>query len=192
MSADLDTMMASTLLREIRMASGLSQRGLAELAGTSGPTVAAYESGTKEPRLSTMQRLASSVCLRVDVRLAPAGRGARQRARRERRSIAIAAATAMAVERDFPAACRLAEQNLDRAAAIVVDNVAHEWIEEWRRVIDRGPRAVRRTLLDTSEHGNDMRQMAPFAGLLSEGERAAALAATDAFDVSGQLGPMSR
>ena len=181
--ADPGAVLTSALLREIRMASGLSQRGLAELAGTSGPTVAAYESGTKEPRLSTMQRLASSVGLRVDVRLAPAGRGAQQRARRERRSLAIAAATAAAVERDFAAARRLAEENLDRAAALVGDNVANEWIEGWRRALDRGPSALRRTLLDTSEHGHDMRQMSPFAGLLSEGERAAALAAADAFDV---------
>lgn len=170
------------LIRAIRSASGLSQRRLAEIAGTSGPTVAAYESGAKEPRLSTIQRLAGSVGLHVDLRVSPAGRGARQRARRERRSLALAAATTAAVERDFPTARRLAERNLDRADAQVGDNAASRWIEEWRHVLDHGAAAVRRTLLDPSDHGHDMRQMAPFAGLLTEGERAAALAVAGAFD----------
>jgi len=176
------TITTSALIRDIRATSRLSQRGLASLGGTSGPTVAAYESGAKEPRLSTVERLAASVGLQIEVRISPVDRGARLRARRERRSLAVAAATAAAVERDFPAAREMAQLNLDRAEALVGDNAAHSWIEEWRRTLARGPAAVRRTLLDPSDHGHDMRQMAPFAGLLSDDERAAALAAASALD----------
>jgi hypothetical protein len=112
----------------------------------------------------------------------PNGRGAALRARRERRSLALAAATASVVAADFSAAQRRAEENLNRSEGVVGDNAARQWISEWRDVLDRGPDAVRRTLLDQSPHGHDMRQMTPFAGLLSDDERNAALAAVDALD----------
>jgi len=174
------------VLRRLRRESGLSQRAFAEIAGTSGPTVAAYESGAKEPRLSTLDRLASSADYRVELRLVPLGRGAAQRARRERRSLAVAAATAAAVERNFETARRRAEKNLNRSERVVGDNVAQQWIVEWRTVLDRGPKAVRSTLLDQTAHGHDMRQMTPFAGLLTDAERNAALAAAEAFDILEQ------
>lgn len=145
--------------------------------------MAAYERGTKEPRLSTLDRMARRAGFRVDVRLVPNGRGAAQRARRDRRSLAVAAATAAVVVADFPAARRRAEENLQLAEEVVGDNVSNRWISEWRDVLDRGPEAVSATLLDPSPHGHDMRQMTPFAGLLSERERAAVLAAVDAVDV---------
>ena len=177
---------AAEILRRLRTESGLSQRAFAQVAGTSGPTVAAYETGTKEPRLSTLDRLAASAGYRLELRLVPTGRGAAQRARRERRSLAVAAATAAAVERDFSAARRLAATNLRRAGEVVGDNDAQQWIAEWHTVLERGPKAVRATLLDPTPHGHDMRQMTPFAGLLTEDARHAALAAADAFAVLEQ------
>jgi hypothetical protein len=47
-------------------------------------------------------------------------------------------------------------------------------------LLDEGPGAVRRALLDPSEHGHDMRQMTPFAGLLSDRERNLVLNAVNA------------
>jgi predicted nucleotidyltransferase/DNA-binding XRE family transcriptional regulator len=47
----------SHLLREARLAAGLTQRRLAELAKTSQPAVAAYESGARQPTISTLDRL---------------------------------------------------------------------------------------------------------------------------------------
>lgn len=178
-----DATSAGGVLRRLRRESGLSQRAFAQTAGTSGPTVAAYESGVKEPRLSTLDRLAASVDRRIEVRLMSSGRGSVQRARRERRSLAVAAATAAVVERDFGAARRLADENLLRSERVVGDNVAQRWIAEWRALLDRGPKAVRAALLDPTPRGHDLRQMTPFAGLLSDDERSAALAVADAFDV---------
>lgn len=45
------------LIREARRAGGLTQVALAKKAGTSQPTLAAYESGRAEPRLETLGRL---------------------------------------------------------------------------------------------------------------------------------------
>ena len=171
------------LLRRVRHETGLSQRAFAEVAGTSGPTLAAYESGAKEPRLSTLDRMAGRADYRVEVRLVPSGRGAALRSRRERRSLALAAATAAAVERNFAGACRVAEENLKLSDVVVGNNAARQWNAEWRQVLARGPKAVRSTLLDSSAHGHDMRQMTPFAGLLTDEARAAALATADAFDL---------
>jgi len=48
---------ASGLLRQARLASGLSLRTLAERAGTSYSTISAYENGRKTPRIDTLERL---------------------------------------------------------------------------------------------------------------------------------------
>lgn len=44
-------------MRDARLAAGLSQRALAERAGTSQPAVARYERGVATPSLETLQRL---------------------------------------------------------------------------------------------------------------------------------------
>lgn len=48
---------AAALLRTARIAAGLSQRALAEVAGTSQSAVAAIESGRKQPTVATLDRL---------------------------------------------------------------------------------------------------------------------------------------
>ena len=45
------------LIRDARRAAGITQRELAELAGTAQPAVAAYESGARTPSLATLERL---------------------------------------------------------------------------------------------------------------------------------------
>jgi transcriptional regulator with XRE-family HTH domain len=50
----------TALLREMRQATGLSQRGLARLAGTSQPAIARYEGESATPSWETMLRLAKA------------------------------------------------------------------------------------------------------------------------------------
>lgn len=50
----------NTLVRELRLGAGLSQRALAHRAGTSQPAVARYERGTSTPSWETLQRLAGA------------------------------------------------------------------------------------------------------------------------------------
>lgn len=47
----------TNLLREVRRTGALTQAELAKRAGTSQPTLAAYEAGRAEPRLDTLTRL---------------------------------------------------------------------------------------------------------------------------------------
>lgn len=62
---------AAVLLRAARRRSGLSQRALAERAGTSHAALSAYESGTKVPRVDTLQRILRAAGFAADVDLAP-------------------------------------------------------------------------------------------------------------------------
>lgn len=52
-----ETRQAARLLREARLAAGLTQTQLADLAGTSQPVVAAYESGSREPTVPMLNRM---------------------------------------------------------------------------------------------------------------------------------------
>ncbi|MCZ6793951.1 MAG: helix-turn-helix transcriptional regulator [Planctomycetota bacterium] len=58
----------------LRRTAGVTQSALAEAAGTSQPTVAAYEKGRKSPTLSTVRRLAESVGLASLLLVFAAGR----------------------------------------------------------------------------------------------------------------------
>lgn len=55
------------LVREMRLAAGLSQRALAVRAGTSQPAVVRYERGSTTPSWETLQRLAEACGWRVSL-----------------------------------------------------------------------------------------------------------------------------
>jgi uncharacterized protein len=59
------------LVRELRLAAGLSQRALAQRAGTSQPAVARYERGVASPSWETLQRLAAACGQRLRLSAEP-------------------------------------------------------------------------------------------------------------------------
>jgi len=63
---------ASALIKEARSRAGLTQQQLARAAGTSQPTLAAYESGAKSPSVRTLDRIVRASGGSLDVRLRPA------------------------------------------------------------------------------------------------------------------------
>jgi transcriptional regulator with XRE-family HTH domain len=65
-------MEAGIVLREARRRAGLSLRRLAERAATSHPTLAAYESGSKVPRVDTLDRIIGAAGFTMDLELEPA------------------------------------------------------------------------------------------------------------------------
>jgi transcriptional regulator with XRE-family HTH domain len=70
MEPDMTTW-AGSLIRLARAKTNLSQRELARRAGTSQPTIAAYETGRKEPSLSTLSRILRAARLDLRTRLVP-------------------------------------------------------------------------------------------------------------------------
>ena len=63
-------MSAATALRAARRRARLSLRALAERAGTSHATLAAYESGAKIPRVDTLTRIVRAAGYALDLELA--------------------------------------------------------------------------------------------------------------------------
>lgn len=61
---------AGTLIRLARMQRGLTQREVAERAGTSQSAIAAYERGHKSPNFETLVRIIRAIGLDLKIRLA--------------------------------------------------------------------------------------------------------------------------
>ncbi len=68
---------AAAIIKEARTRAGATQAQLARAAGTSQPTLAAYESGAKSPSVRTLDRIvrASGATLEVTLQDAPEARG---------------------------------------------------------------------------------------------------------------------
>ncbi|MEX0664645.1 MAG: helix-turn-helix transcriptional regulator [Acidimicrobiia bacterium] len=163
------------LVYQARTQAGLSQRGLAELAGTSGPTIAAYESGTREPRLSTLARLVGATGTELVVELHDG------MTRSDRRSLALHAAIAERLATDPHRVLQSARRNLQTMRQAASTRGAHRLLDEWTELVaDRNIPAITRVLGDRSEHARDLRQMTPFAGALNDNERTSVLAAAAA------------
>jgi transcriptional regulator with XRE-family HTH domain len=62
---------SSTLVRDIRRRSGLSQRALAGRAGVPQPTIAEIEAGRREPSMTLLSRLAEATGFELKVDLQP-------------------------------------------------------------------------------------------------------------------------
>lgn len=64
-------MQAATTLRAARRRSGLTLRALAERAGTSHATLAAYEAGRKVPSVATLDRILRAAGCQATIDLTP-------------------------------------------------------------------------------------------------------------------------
>jgi len=65
---------SARLIRDARRRAGMTQAELAHAAGTSQPTVAAYESGRRSPSVRTLDRLVRATGATLHVTLRPAPR----------------------------------------------------------------------------------------------------------------------
>jgi transcriptional regulator with XRE-family HTH domain len=151
-------------VRRLRRLAGLSQHALAARAGTSQPTIAAYEAGTKSPTLRTLERLAESCGLSASISFVP------PLTREERRSLYLHEAIAGKIAVDPSAALARARVNVT-----TMENAnphARVLLDEWRSILDSGVERVLAVLADAGMHARELRQVTPFAGLLTTSERA--------------------
>jgi transcriptional regulator with XRE-family HTH domain len=154
-----------TTVRDLRALTEVTQTELARAAGTSQPTVAAYESGSKSPTLTTLERLATSVGKEaVVVFVAPL-------IREDRRSLLLHAAIAKQLRHDPESTLQIAGTNLDRMSEQHPD--ASRLLDEWATILARSVESIIETMLDPSLHARDLRQVTPFAGVLTATERTA-------------------
>jgi transcriptional regulator with XRE-family HTH domain len=153
------------VIRELRRQAGLTQAQLAEAAGTSQPTIAAYESGNKSPRVRTLWRIARSVGLEPVISYESAF------TREERRSLALHRAIA---ERLLEAP----EEVLDKARGnlkLMSERHPHArgLLDEWQRILSRPVDEIAAVLVDPTPSARELRKVTPFAGVLDPHVRAA-------------------
>jgi transcriptional regulator with XRE-family HTH domain len=147
----------------LRRRAGVTQSRLAELAGTSQPTIAAYESGSKVPNLRTLRKLARALGLEARVQFVPA------LTREDRRSLALHEAIAQRLIEDPVAVTERARKTL--SLMIEKHPGAAPLLTEWDAILRRPVSEVADLLLDPRPRARDLRQVTPFAGILSTAER---------------------
>jgi transcriptional regulator with XRE-family HTH domain len=147
----------------LRSVARVSQTELARRAGTSQPTIAAYESWAKSPTLRTLERLAESVGLEVHPTFVP------PMTREERRSLALHLAIAERFVEDAALVRRIARQNLRTMRA--ANPAATETLRAWQRALDGPDEELVDLLRDPRPRARALRQVTPFAGVLDPAER---------------------
>jgi transcriptional regulator with XRE-family HTH domain len=152
-------------VRSLRRAAGVTQSALARAAGTSQPTVAAYEAGRKSPTVDTLRRLAAAVHLEATVEFH------RPMTREERRSLALHQAIVERLRESPKAVLRQARATLERMAAGPAGS--SQLIKEWSVLLDRPLEALTPVLTDPDPWARELRHVTPFAGILTAPERAA-------------------
>lgn len=149
----------------IRAVAGMTQRHLADAAGTSQPTVAAYESGTKSPTWRTTQRMANSVGLACYPTVGTA------LTRDQERSLVLHKAIAKELRARETEVLQIARQNILRMRS--VNPHATPLLDEWERILQGTIDQIVACFLDPGEHSRDLRQVSPFAAVLTAAQRVA-------------------
>lgn len=150
-------------VKTLRLQSGITQARLAHQAGTSQPTIAAYEAGEKSPTLATLNKLAQAAGFEVAVSFVP------PLTREDRRSLAYHAALVAKLRADPKGVLARAKHNLDFMAKKHVH--ARLLFDRWRTWLSLPTNELAVNCLDRSLIARDMRQVSPFAGVLSAQER---------------------
>ncbi len=150
-------------IRALRRVAGVTQAALAKAGGTSQPAVAAYEAGRKSPTMGTVERLAESVGLEATVEYHP------PMTREERRSLALHQAIADRLRSDPEAVVARARRTLD--VMLAGSAGSSPFLREWKVLLDRPPDALVSVLTDRDPWARELRQVTPFAGILTPLER---------------------
>lgn len=149
----------------------MSQRELADLAGTSAPTIAMYESGQKEPRFSTLARLIAATGANLNLVVTLSAPGVSSELTREvNRSLAINRKVVEKLLGNPDEVVALARKNLELMRS-QNDGSAEPWFEKWDHLLN-GPLEVIVAVLESPTHAAaSLRQVSPFAGVVSTSER---------------------
>ena len=150
----------------LRRTVGLTQAALANAAGTSQPTIASYEAGRKSPTLNTVSRLAESVGLAMSVQFHP------PLTREDRRSIWLHRSIARRLEERPRWVLQRARENLKKMRH--ANPGARQLLDEWGVFLKRSIPELIPLLTDPGPRARELRQVTPFAGVLSAEERARA------------------
>lgn len=153
-------------VKDLRTSVEMTQAELADSAGTSQPTIAAYEAGRKSPTLRTLERLAHSAGRDMIITFVPT------MTREERRSLFLHRAIANKLECSPEDVLSKVRRNLDKMLAQHPE--AGALLKEWTLILDRSVGEIVDVLADPRSHARELRHVTPFAGVLTNNERARA------------------
>lgn len=155
------------VVRQLRQHAGVTQQELARKAGTSQSTIAAYETGAKSPTLRTLERLAGALDLKIRLAVNPA------LTREDQRSLAYHEAVAEKLLRNPERTTAHARLNLEVLQGLHPH--ARKLLNRWDTWLRLPPTKLAELIVTGDEVACDMRQVSPFAGVLSPAERARVL-----------------
>ncbi len=155
------------IIRDFRVRHGLTQSELGRLSSVPQPVLSAYEHGRRVPTLDTLEAILAVRGETVVVELAQA----QQHDRSVARTIEI---HRMVLDKLLDDPDRVLGQAATQLE--VINQVANDrnrpYLDAWRALLE-GPRAdLVRVLMSTAEADVELLKLSPFAGLLTDDERA--------------------
>lgn len=105
--------------------------------------------------------------------------GTSRLARDQVRSLLLAHAIAGRIISDPAATLALARSNVRRMRETAARGAALIWLDEWERLLDGPLLTLLQTLTSSAPRARELRQNSPFAGLLTDEERASILRAAE-------------
>lgn len=150
-------------VKQLRLEAGVTQATLARNAGTSQSAIAAYESGAKSPTWRTVERFAGSMGLEPIISFTA------KMTYEDYRSLCFHRAVAEILNRDTYTAKRRAKRHLEKLAALHPH--ARDLLDRWVKWLALPIDDLIARMTDPAPLAREMRQVSPFAGLLSPYER---------------------
>jgi len=150
-------------VRQLRFQTGVTQEKLAAAAGTSQPTIAAYEADRKSPNLETVKNLAQACGVEAVISYVP------PLTREDLRSLAYHRAIVEKLRQDPDTILAKARQNIEKM--LQVNPHAKKLLNLWSQWLEFSIGDIVSCSLDVSMLARDMRQVTPFAGVLTDEER---------------------
>ena len=148
----------------LRVRANLTQVALATVGGTSQPSIAAYESDRRSPTLRTLVRLAAAAGLEAVFDYVP------PMTREDRRSLHLHRAIAAELTARPREVLAIARRNLRLMREL--NPHAAELLNEWRRSLGWPVQHLVDLMVDPRPRARDLRHLTPFAGVLSNSQRA--------------------
>ena len=150
-------------IRRLRHQAGITQQELANTAGTSQSTIAAYETGAKSPTLRTIVNLANSLGLEMSVNYVP------RLTREDLRSLAFHRAIVEVLRANSVPVLNRARRNLEKLTRM--HPYAKVLFERWKAWLELPLEELASNILDLSSTAREMRQVSPFSGVLNPEDR---------------------
>ena len=163
-----DIISVMNLVRQLRLQTCITQQELADTAGTSQSTIAAYEAGTKSPTLRTIEKLANSLGQEMTATYMP------RLTREDHRSLAFHRAIAEILRKKPTTVLSRARSNLRKLSTIQPG--ARSLFEHWKAWLKLPVEELVLKILDPLPEAREMRQVSPFSGVLNPQDRARILA----------------